>query len=356
MRGQAQSQSQSRSAPEYPAPYYGNNLSPARRTEDGIRARPASSDPPIGNLIRKVGIGEQRPGQNGPSRDHYPVQRVFRSPEDPVSERRKFSRAIDPFPHLTYDEEIVHDMREEGTTEIVRVLQEEGPPTPPESIHSILRQIRQDNARLDMIDVERLNLDDLKLLNLKNYKLADFKPQAQAGKPPRPASSEPGTVEGSDGSPKELSPLKKAKLAKTEAKKHLVQNSKLVLDQDLICRIMTVGEIRMELRKKSEIQKAQKKSKEVQKQIEINWAVEPNDLKNKLNQMESFLTKGNRVELILAGKRSGKRKSKKATQPEAQALVANIKQKMEEINAVELKPMEGTLLQQVTWTVHRKAK
>ncbi|KAI1961157.1 hypothetical protein LOZ58_003645 [Ophidiomyces ophidiicola] len=78
----------------------------------------------------------------------------------------------------------------------------------------------------------------------------------------------------------------------------------------------------------------------VGKQIELNWAIEPNDLDMRLKQAESFLSKGKPVELVLLKKA----RKKRATVDQATALVDTIQKWILEKGAVQTKPPEGEVL------------
>ncbi|RMD40581.1 hypothetical protein DV735_g4547, partial [Chaetothyriales sp. CBS 134920] len=94
----------------------------------------------------------------------------------------------------------------------------------------------------------------------------------------------------------------------------------------------------------------QRKAREAKpKQLELNWAISENDLELKMRQMEDFLDKGKKVELILAAKR----RQRKATPEEAEALMAKLDERVENAGAKKVK-MEGKLLGQATITVQKK--
>ncbi|KAB8296203.1 hypothetical protein EYC80_008986 [Monilinia laxa] len=89
--------------------------------------------------------------------------------------------------------------------------------------------------------------------------------------------------------------------------------------------------------------KAQKKGKNpasVVKTIEMNWAIEKNDLGHRLGKIRDFLEKGNKVEVLLAGKKKGR----KATMEEAEEVVRRIREFVEEVEgAKEGRKMEGKI-------------
>ncbi|KAL6248590.1 hypothetical protein RBB50_004845 [Rhinocladiella similis] len=91
-------------------------------------------------------------------------------------------------------------------------------------------------------------------------------------------------------------------------------------------------------------QLAQKEKKP--KQIELNWAISGNDLQLKMKQLEDFLQKGKKVELILAARKY----QRKATQQEAEALLRTVQEKLQELGAAEVVPMQGSFPRQTTIT------
>ncbi|KAI1849394.1 hypothetical protein JX266_004889 [Neoarthrinium moseri] len=72
------------------------------------------------------------------------------------------------------------------------------------------------------------------------------------------------------------------------------------------------------------------------KEMELNWAIAPNDLAYKLRQLRDFLAKGKRVELMLAKKRHGRA----ATRDEGDELLAKLREAAEEAGGKEVK-IEG---------------
>ncbi|KIV87901.1 hypothetical protein PV11_03417 [Exophiala sideris] len=94
-----------------------------------------------------------------------------------------------------------------------------------------------------------------------------------------------------------------------------------------------------------QVKQAQKEKKP--KQIELNWAISGNDLQLKMKQLEEFLRKGKKVELLLAPKRH----QRKATPEEADALLKALREKLSEVGAAETAPMDGAILRQATMTV-----
>ncbi|KAK6833045.1 translation initiation factor RLI1 [Apiospora arundinis] len=73
------------------------------------------------------------------------------------------------------------------------------------------------------------------------------------------------------------------------------------------------------------------------KELELNWAIAPNDLGHKVTQLQSFLTKGKTVMVMMAKKRRGR----VATKEEAEALLEKLTEAATEAGAA-LAKKEGT--------------
>ncbi len=116
-----------------------------------------------------------------------------------------------------------------------------------------------------------------------------------------------------------------------------------------ICKILNKQAMR-------EAEKARLKSARgtgvTQKTMELNWAIGKNDLGHRMGKLKSFLEKGWRVEVVIAGKKKGK----KASEEEAEELLRVIKEVLAEVGGKEMKPMEGKLLAQCTLYLEGKAK
>jgi translation initiation factor IF-3 len=88
------------------------------------------------------------------------------------------------------------------------------------------------------------------------------------------------------------------------------------------------------------------------KTIELNWAIDGNDLKHRLERMKEFLGKGWRVEILMAAKRKGR----KASEEEGRELMERIKEAVGSVEgARETKPMEGKVLGTATIYAEGKA-
>jgi translation initiation factor IF-3 len=117
-----------------------------------------------------------------------------------------------------------------------------------------------------------------------------------------------------------------------------------------ICKIMNKQAMRESEKAKS---KANKNPAATVKTIELNWAIDANDLGHRLNKMKGFLGKGFKVEVVMAGKKKGR----KATAEEAEGLIRRIKEAVEVVKgAREMKPMEGKILGQATIYAEGKAQ
>ena len=105
-----------------------------------------------------------------------------------------------------------------------------------------------------------------------------------------------------------------------------------------ICKIISKEQLREQERAKS---KPTKNPAHIVKTLELNWAIDRNDLSHRLNKMVQFLEKGNRVEVMLATKRKGRR----ATIEEAESVLELVREKVGQVEgAKEWKAMQGRVL------------
>lgn len=89
--------------------------------------------------------------------------------------------------------------------------------------------------------------------------------------------------------------------------------------------------------------KEERRKQVSKKELEINWAIAAHDLGFRTRQLQNFLKKGHRVEIMLLTKRDKKQK-KQATKEECQEVVRLIKEAVAEVPKVqEVKPMDGEL-------------
>ncbi|KAK5136931.1 hypothetical protein LTR08_001438 [Meristemomyces frigidus] len=76
------------------------------------------------------------------------------------------------------------------------------------------------------------------------------------------------------------------------------------------------------------------------KVLELNWAIDTNDLAHRCERVAEFLTEGRRVEIVLAAKKRGR----KATRAECEDLVKRIGDTVEGVpGAKELKSLDGKI-------------
>lgn len=108
-----------------------------------------------------------------------------------------------------------------------------------------------------------------------------------------------------------------------------------------VCRIVNKKEEYQKQQLEKEKQKKVKASSK-QKEMEINWVVAPYDLEHKLKQLQKFLEKGYKVQVLLLKKAKANMKGKEA---EGKALLEKIEQATAEVQgAKEWKKREGGLL------------
>ena len=120
---------------------------------------------------------------------------------------------------------------------------------------------------------------------------------------------------------------------------HLGQIAKVDDNGIAICRIVTLADLLKQKRDKERVQKEHKKSlkQSLPKQIELNWAISSNDLEHKLTQLKSFIEEGKKVEVVLASRK----RQRVATLAEGNEVLRKVRDKLGEVNAKEIKAMEG---------------
>ncbi|KAL2075473.1 hypothetical protein VTL71DRAFT_416 [Oculimacula yallundae] len=117
-----------------------------------------------------------------------------------------------------------------------------------------------------------------------------------------------------------------------------------------ICKILNKQQMRESEKAKL---KAARGSGVTQKTMELNWAIGKNDLGHRMDKLRGWLEKGWKVDVVLAGKKKGR----KATEEEAEALVKHIRGVLEEVGGRETKLVEGKMLGQLTLYLEgKKAK
>jgi translation initiation factor IF-3 len=119
-----------------------------------------------------------------------------------------------------------------------------------------------------------------------------------------------------------------------------------------ICRL---GDRKAELAAEQEAKAAQKKAlKVVTKEVEINWAIAPNDLNTWLTRTKKFLSKGYHVRVTLMTLK--KRKKRKATVDEAKEVLKVVEEAIAEVpGAKETKPREGKVGETLVLVLHAPA-
>ena len=91
------------------------------------------------------------------------------------------------------------------------------------------------------------------------------------------------------------------------------------------------------------------------KTLELNWAIDGNDLGHRLELLRGFLAQGRKVEVVLAAKKAGK--GRKASKEECEAVLTRIMEVVGEVpGAKEAKAMEGGLGGFCTLTLQGKAQ
>lgn len=94
------------------------------------------------------------------------------------------------------------------------------------------------------------------------------------------------------------------------------------------------------LKKAAKVQAKKNEAGGATKTIEMNWAIDGNDLAHRMKRMREFLKEGRKVEVVLAKRKGGR----KATVEECEGLVERIVEGVEEVaGAKEVKKMDGKL-------------
>ena len=116
------------------------------------------------------------------------------------------------------------------------------------------------------------------------------------------------------------------------------------LDGIPICKVVDKAEARAAEKQR---QKAKPKNAEqMKKYLELNWAIDQNDLQHRLGKLREFLMQGRRVEVYLAKK---KKRMRDATAAEGRETLKKIQECVKGLDgAKELKAMEGKFLEKAT--------
>ncbi|TKA23208.1 hypothetical protein B0A50_07601 [Salinomyces thailandicus] len=109
-----------------------------------------------------------------------------------------------------------------------------------------------------------------------------------------------------------------------------------------VCKIQSKKDAYAQEKQRKQAQKDNKaKSAKMNsvKTLELNWAIDLNDLDHRLEKVAEFLAEGRRVEIVLASKKRGR----KASSQECEAVLKKIKDCVGSVpNAQELKGLEGS--------------
>ncbi|KAK1144029.1 hypothetical protein N8T08_005938 [Aspergillus melleus] len=126
----------------------------------------------------------------------------------------------------------------------------------------------------------------------------------------------------------------------------VMQVSPTLYDRPTVCKIVSRIELREQERKKAKAAHALKVST---KQIELNWAINANDLEYRLKQLKTFLLKGRKVEVILTRK-----KGKRAPNvEEIKHLMDSVIEAIKGVKATQVQPMEGVPGKHVVFVVKK---
>jgi len=106
-----------------------------------------------------------------------------------------------------------------------------------------------------------------------------------------------------------------------------------------ICKLTTIDAIRAELRAK---EKPKRGLADSTKQVELNWAADPNDVEHRVRKLQEFLREGRRVEVLLAPK--PKKQGRRASPEEIVELLRTLRDAVREVEgAEEWKEMDGVV-------------
>jgi len=108
----------------------------------------------------------------------------------------------------------------------------------------------------------------------------------------------------------------------------------------VVCKIIDKKEaFDAEKRKKAQQKEVRKERKVLQsvKTLELNWAIDGNDLGHRLEKVGGFLGEGRKVEIVLAAKKQGR----KATRAECEGVLGRIREAVAEVQGAKEVSMEG---------------
>lgn len=111
-----------------------------------------------------------------------------------------------------------------------------------------------------------------------------------------------------------------------------------------VCKLINKAEARA-------AEKARRKAKaknpsQTVKYLELNWAIDQNDLQHRLGKLKEFLMEGRRVEVFLAKK---KKRMRDATEAEGRSTLARVRESVKSVEgARETRDMDGNFLERAT--------
>ncbi|KAL2841558.1 translation initiation factor IF-3, C-terminal domain-containing protein [Aspergillus pseudoustus] len=119
-------------------------------------------------------------------------------------------------------------------------------------------------------------------------------------------------------------------------------------DEPPVCKIVNRALLRDMERASAKAARATKASV---KQMELNWAIDNNDLTYRLKQITTFLDKGAKVEITLMRKKH----KRPPTVEEVKSVIDKVLQTVKDAGALQTKPMEGEPGKRLTIVVKKNA-
>ncbi|KAL1590261.1 hypothetical protein WHR41_01061 [Cladosporium halotolerans] len=120
-----------------------------------------------------------------------------------------------------------------------------------------------------------------------------------------------------------------------------------------VCKIVDKKESYEADKRRKAVQKENKQAAQKEnsvKTLELNWAIDGNDLGHRLDKVKEFLAEGRRVEIVLASKKRGR----KASPAECQDVLAKIRSVAQSVKGAKEKSFEGKPGGFATLTFHGK--
>lgn len=123
--------------------------------------------------------------------------------------------------------------------------------------------------------------------------------------------------------------------------------------QYAVCKVVNKKEEYERLREKRERARVSKQTTAKSKELELSWGIGEHDLSTKLRQLEQFLNKGMKIEIILGYK---KKSQKRVDEAAAADVLTKLKKGIEEVGAREYKAQSGEVGRTLRLYVEGKAK